>query len=54
MLQPNTPYLLIAGIDAESSGVNIPEPSLFAAVAVGLSALVLARRARRRYRAMSE
>jgi hypothetical protein len=48
MLDSNTPYFLIAGVDAESSGRNIPEPSLLVAVAFGLAALVLARFRRRR------
>jgi hypothetical protein len=47
-LNPDTPYFLIAGVDAESSGNNIPEPSLFAAVAAGLAAMLLTRRLRQR------
>jgi hypothetical protein len=41
-LQPDTPYFLIAGVDAESSGMNVPEPSFFAITTLGLSALLAA------------
>jgi hypothetical protein len=52
-LQPDTPYLFIAGVDAESSGVSqVPEPSsLFLTVSVFVfSALLFARRERGRLR----
>ena len=46
MIAENTPYTFILTLDAESSGVNaaVPEPSLFVLTAIGLAALVLARK----------
>jgi len=45
MLQADTPYLLIAEVDPDSSGLNsTPEPSLFALTALGLCVLLVARR----------
>jgi len=52
MLQANTPYSFIANVDAESSGLNVPEPSspvLFLTVFV-LVAILFTRRERLRRR----
>ncbi|MBV9154819.1 MAG: PEP-CTERM sorting domain-containing protein [Acidobacteriaceae bacterium] len=46
-LQADTPYLLIAEVDPDSSALNgTPEPSLFALTALGLCVLFVARRRR--------
>ena len=47
-LQPDTPYFLIAEVDAESSGLNVLEPSFFAITTLGLSALLAAVTLRRK------
>jgi hypothetical protein len=47
-LQPDTPYFLIAGVDAESSGLSAPEPSFLVIFALGLFAFLAAGAARRR------
>jgi hypothetical protein len=47
-LQPNTPYFLIAEVDAESSGLSaVPEPSFLLLIALGLSVLLAAHTAGR-------
>jgi hypothetical protein len=44
-LMANTPYLLIVGVDAESSGLSMaPEPSLCALTALGLLGVFAVRR----------
>ncbi len=49
-LMTNTPYYFDAQVDAESLGVNTPEPSFFVVIALGLIAIPLVRSISRRGR----
>jgi hypothetical protein len=41
MLQANTPYSFVAGVDAESSGLNVPEPSSVVLTATVFACIVI-------------